>query len=145
MKKLIILLLPLLLTGCFGETGRGNLSSNCTINETYNSFSSDTIYDIKFKNNNITEIVITKNHQALDKTAKETLRLTKISVDDYNNYMEKMNGVTVKVITNDDMNYVVSYNIDMTLINNADINELELSKKHSELTTKLKDKGLACK
>lgn len=62
MKKIIILLTPLLLTGCLGETGKGYITKTCNKTENINGYTVDTNITIKSKKGNIETIIITETY-----------------------------------------------------------------------------------
>ena len=73
MKKLIIVTTTILLTGCFGEVGKGYITKTCTKQEHANDIEINTIIEIKSKQGKLTNI--TKNLTAIQNSKKSEQNL----------------------------------------------------------------------
>lgn len=60
MKKAIILIMPILLTGCLGEAGKGYITKTCKKSETINGNAVETKIEIKAKQGNVESLTITE-------------------------------------------------------------------------------------
>lgn len=63
MKKKIFLIIPLLLTGCLGEAGKGYITKTCTKNEIINGNNLETEISIKSKQGDIETIIIKETYE----------------------------------------------------------------------------------
>ena len=63
MKKKIFLIIPLLLTGCLGEAGKGYITKTCKKNEIINGNNLETEISIKSKQGNIETIIIKETYE----------------------------------------------------------------------------------
>ena len=62
MKKTIILIIPILLTGCLGEAGKGYITKTCKKTESINNNTIETKIEIKAKQGNIETLTITETY-----------------------------------------------------------------------------------
>lgn len=62
MKKTLILIIPILLTGCLGEAGKGYITKTCEKKETINGNNIETTIKIKAKQGNIETITIIETY-----------------------------------------------------------------------------------
>lgn len=62
MKKILIPIIPILLTGCLGEVGKGYITKTCKKNEMINGNIVETTIKIKSKQGNIELITITEEY-----------------------------------------------------------------------------------
>lgn len=69
MKKLIIVTTTILLTGCFGEVGKGYITKTCTKQEHANDIEINTIIEIKSKQGKLTNITKTEKYNTNNLTA----------------------------------------------------------------------------
>ena len=68
MKKNIILIISLLLTGCLGEAGKGYITKTCTKKETINGNNLETKIEIKSKQGNVETITITEKYDNIEES-----------------------------------------------------------------------------
>lgn len=69
MKKIILILTILILTGCFGEVGKGYITKTCTKEENINNIKVNTNIEIKSKEGNVENITITEVFDTNDLTS----------------------------------------------------------------------------
>lgn len=62
MKKTLILIIPMLLTGCLGEAGKGYITKTCEKNEIINGKNIETKIKIKAKQGNIETLTIIETY-----------------------------------------------------------------------------------
>lgn len=106
MKKVILLFLIVIFTGCFGETGKGYLNVTCTKEETANGITSTFITKIKHKSDDIVSMSISYKYETENKNELDALKQSLIS--ESNLLKDKL------TITNneDDNYYEIIYDID---------------------------------
>ena len=137
MKKIMIFLCVLLLTGCFGEESRGHLTNRCVkVIETEN-LKDETIYEIKFIQDIIENIKIIHNYEG-DKTTIDSI---KQSHESQVRFYER-NNVRVES-TNNDI-YTITYNIDMSMLTNEIREKHNLLEERSKLVLSLEKDGYKC-
>lgn len=66
MKKYLILIIPMLLTGCLGEAGKGYITKTCTRKESINGNNLETTIKVKAKQGNIETITITEVYENIN-------------------------------------------------------------------------------
>lgn len=137
MKKLkyLILIVPFLLTGCFGLKSDGVLTATCERTEVGYKLEEKTVYTIKYKEGDITNIVLSKAYVVEDGNLTNSL----IS---YQYAYEKSEGVRISV---DSENNTIVYNFDMTkLASDAIKNTFNLKTTYSEQVKALENIGFTC-
>lgn len=134
MKKILIIISILLLSGCFENSGY--ITKTCTKKEIANTLETNTTYTFKFKNDIIEEISVLREYNDTDKV---TINSIKTSVETQNKYLD----LNYEVLSNTDNQYKINYNID---INSSDeiLDKFMIKKKRSELVNNLKDNGFTC-
>ena len=134
MKKILILLIPLLLTGCFGKIGSGYLTSTCTLKQTSKSLEEIITYKVDFKENVISTITLTKeynNDSILSALKSEEKSYTSIS------------GMKVMLL---ETNNTITYTFDMKKINDKNIiDKFKLKNNYNDFASELKKLGYVCK
>ncbi len=102
MKKIILLITVLLLTGCFGEAGKGYITKKCTKQESINGNIVNTSIEIKSKQGNIENIEITELY---DKNI-DLESITKSKKSEQNLY-KQMNGISLDILGNE-FKYIIN-------------------------------------
>ena len=121
MKKILIIISILLLSGCFENSGY--ITKTCTKKEIANTLETNTTYTFKFKNDIIEEISVLREYNDTDKV---TINSIKTSVETQNKYLD----LNYEVLSNTDNQYKINYNID---INSSDeiLDKFMIKKKRS--------------
>lgn len=145
MKKIIILILPLLLTGCFGKAGKGYLTDTCTKTEESNGFKSSESYVIDFKGDDITNVKIINNYEVTNDIGVNSLKAIKQTLISYNKSIKNMEGVTINIIEDNDKNIVIEYNIDYSLVSEENLEFFKLVKDYNTQINKLKELKMECR
>ena len=129
MKKIIIVLCALLLTGCFEDSGY--ITKCCEKVDT----NKKTTYTFRFKNDLIDDINVLEEYSGDD----ITISSIKSSVESQNRYL----NLNTEVINNTDTEYTIKYYIDM---NNEEIlDKFMIKNKRSEFVRNLEEEGYSCK
>jgi len=66
MKKYLILIIPILLTGCLGEAGKGYITKTCKKTENINGNNLETTIQVRAKQGNIETITITEVYENMN-------------------------------------------------------------------------------
>ena len=137
MKKIMIFLCVLLLTGCFGEESRGHLTHRCVKVIETEGLKDETIYEIKFIQDIIENIKNIHNYEG----KKTTIDSIKQSHESQVRFYER-NNVRVES-TNNDI-YTITYNIDMSMLTNEIREKFNLLEERSKLVLSLEKDGYKC-
>jgi len=134
MKKILLVLLVLTLTGCFGESGY--ITKICTKEGEANSLISKTVYNFKFKNDNIYDINILYSYSDENEI---TINSIKSSIESQNKFLD----LNYDVLIDNDNKYEIKYNIDM---NSSDeiLDKFMIKSSRTELVKILKEQGFVC-
>lgn len=138
MKKILILVLPFLLTGCFGDAGKGYLTNTCTKTNDSNIIKDTTIYEILFKEDIIENITITYKYEG-DNDAINNL---KESYEYQNKNLERYGNFTFE--SNEDNGYQAIYKLEKKDFNDEMSNHFNLKEKRSKQVELLKELGYTC-
>lgn len=134
MKKIILVLSILLLSGCFENSGY--ITKSCTKKDTANSLSTTTIYTFKFKNDNIDDISILYDYSD---ESSITITSIKTSLETQNKYL----NVDYKVLTDTKNQYKIEYNINVNSEEEI-LDKFMAKKSRTELVKNLKEQGFSC-
>lgn len=141
MKRVcLILIITLLLTGCFGEAGSGITSKVCTRETTIDSITLIEQKTLKQKDNKIISILIVNKIVGKENATYKSLK---------NSYLaESKNLSDLGVITTvkDDVEgeYSVSYELNFTSISNDLIERYEIEDLYHKQLNKYKEEGYKC-
>ena len=134
MKKILLGLLILLITGCVSN---GELSNECIKVEESDELISKTTYKIDFKNDIISNVVVTKEYIS----SKETIDAIKLSTTTQNNFWKDIN---FNILLDDNTSYKVEYIFDVNNTSKEVYNYFNLRKERSKQVNTLKEMGYVC-
>lgn len=139
MKKIkytiLLVLIALSITGCFGMKSDGVLTATCERTEVGYTMEEKTTYQITYKEGDITNISLSKSYVVEDGNLTNSL----IS---YQYAYEKSDGVRISV---DNETNTITYNFDMTkLASDAIKKTFNLKTTYNEQIKTLKDIGFTC-
>lgn len=134
MKKIILSLLVLTLTGCFENSGY--LTKSCTKIDKANTLTTTTTYTFSFKNDIIDDINVLYNY-----TDESDITITSIktSVESQNKYLD----LNYEVLNDTANKYEIKYNIDLNS-NEEILDKFMIKKSRTELVKNLKQQGYQC-
>ena len=132
MKKyvFIIFLFSIILTGCFGGAGKGDLESVCTKTVDTTSLKETDTYTISYKEGNVKRVILTKKYTGMDITA---------SLTTYQRAYENSNGVHIVVKDSG-----ITADFDMGKVNDELMKTFNLKKTYNEQVKLLEDIGFTC-
>ena len=132
MKKyvFIIFLFSIILTGCFGNAGSGNLESVCTKTVDSKSLKETDTYTLYYKEGNIKRIILNKQYTGMDITA---------SLTTYQRAYENSNGVHIVVKDSG-----ITADFDMGKVNDELMKTFNLKKTYNEQVKLLENMGFTC-
>lgn len=135
MKKYFLLIITLLLTGCFGEVGKGYITKKCTKEENINGYNKTTIIYLKSKQDEIEEIKIEEIYD-------ESIDLSSIndSKKSEENLFNQIKGATIE-INNNKFTYIVNLKESNDIIKE----KFEIEEKAHKQLKKYEEQGYVCK
>ncbi len=133
MKKNIILIISLLLTGCLGEAGKGYITKTCTKKETINGNNLETKIEIKSKQGNVETITITEKYDNIE----ESIINSKKSEQ---NLFKQTTGATLNI---DDS--IFTYEINKKEASNIIIEKFNILDEQHEQIKYYENNGYICK
>jgi len=135
MKKIILVALIFILTGCFEDSGY--ITKSCIKKEKANNLNTTVVYTFKFKNDIIEKLVV--NYDYID-TDINTINSIKLSNETQNKYLQELNH---KVLIDEANHYQIEYYLDN---NNSDEikQKFNFKEKRSELVELLESEYFVC-
>lgn len=135
MKKYITLIIPLLLTGCLGEAGKGYITKTCKKNENINGNNIETTIKIKSKQGNVETITITETY---DKNMNlESILNSKKSEQ---NLLKQLTGATLEINEN-----IYIYEINKNEASDLIIQKFNIQDEQHEQIKYYENNGYTCK
>lgn len=135
MKKILILIIPILLTGCLGEAGKGYITKTCEKKEIINGNNIETIIKIKAKQGNIETITTIETY---DKNIDlESITDSKKSEQ---NLFKQTTGATLYINEN-----VFTYEINKNEASELIIKKYNILDKQHEQIKYYENNGYTCK
>ena len=136
MKKVFLLSLCLLLTGCFENSGY--LVKSCTKEEVIDDFSSKETYTFGFKNDVIDDLKLVYDYNASD---VNTISSIKLSMEGQNNAYR--NQISYNVLVDTANQYKIEYNLPLEA-DKTIIDKFNIRKSRTDLVRLLEEKGFDC-
>ena len=135
LKKVILVLIVLLLTGCFDNGAY--LTNICVKEDKANSLTSTITYTIGFEQDIIDKVDITLDYQD---SLSNTISAIKLSLETQHNFWQ--DKVDYNILIDNENHYKVEYNLDL---NEKEIlNHFKIEDKRSQLVKKLEKEGFIC-
>jgi len=135
MKKILLVLLIISLTGCFEDSGY--ITKSCSKQEKANTLTTTTTYTFKFKNDIIEDINVLYNYEDVDSI---TIKSIKSSIESQNKFLD----LDYDLLTDNNNKYEIKYNIDLNSSNEI-LDKFMIKSSRTELVNKLKEQGYECK
>ena len=135
MKKIILLVLILLSTGCFEDSGK--LITTCVKKEDINTLYLETTYVIYFKADIINNVDVTYYYTDRNSNTLSSIKSSINSIDQF------IPGLRKNVILDNESEFKISYNINL-----EDSKEVKtkffVEERRSSLVKTLEEKGFVC-
>lgn len=135
MKKKIFLIIPLLLTGCLGEAGKGYITKTCKKNEIINGNNLETEISIKSKQGNIETIIIKETYEKNNDL--ESITYSKKSEQ---NLFKQTTGATLNIEDN-----TFTYEINKKEASEIIIKRFNIQDEQHKQIKYYEDNGFTCK
>lgn len=135
MKKILIIPMLILLTGCFGEAGKGYINKTCEKTENINGRSLNTNITIKSKSGSIETITITETYdKKIDLTSITTAKKSE------QNLYKTLNGITLEINDN-----IFTYTIDKQNADQIIIEKFNIKDEQHKQIKYYEENGYTCK
>lgn len=135
MKKYFLLITILLLTGCFGEAGKGYITKKCTKEENINGYNIKTTIYLKSKQDEIEQIKIEEIYD--ENMDLSSIRDSKKSEE---NLYSQIKGATIE-INNNKFTYIINPKESNDIIKE----KFEIEENAHKQIKNYEEKGYACK
>lgn len=144
MKKLILLIIPILLVGC--EAKSEEFAKTCTKEILSENIIDNEKLDVTYNNNDeVLEVISTRTYKARNSNGNIVIDGIKNSLDNYNNNLLKSKYIKITNPENKKDLYVLKYYFDVSKLKKEQLDELNIKKNSIKYFNKLKNIGYTCK
>ena len=142
MKKLLICLMVLCLTGCVKNE---DFEKNCKIVKNSENLKDMTSIYVTYDNEDaLKSAVITKTYKALNDEGKQTLEEIKESAISYNEKYAGNKNMKITVAKDEDDEWQLKYYLDVPKLRETVLDEFMLKKNSIKFFNKMRDKNIEC-
>lgn len=135
MKKTLIIISAFLLTGCFGEVGKGYITKECTKIENINNMNINKKITIKSNQGKITDLNIIEKYQ----TENDITVILNSKKSEQNMY-KKESGISINIEDN-----IITYNIDIKNASNLVKERFNIEEETHKMIKYYEENGYKCK
>lgn len=143
MKKVLILLITLCLTGCI--VSNDDFEKTCkTVKKTENLRDTYSIHVTYDNEDTVKEAVVTRTYKALNEEGKTTLEEIKESATSFNEKYAGNDNIKITVAKDEEDEWQLKYYLDVPNLDNNVLNEFMLRKNSIRFFNKMRDKNIEC-
>lgn len=135
MKKIVLLVLILLSTGCFEKSGE--LVTTCTKKENINTLYLEITYIINFKTDIINDVEVVYYYSDIDTNTLSSVKTSIISTDRF------IKNLRRNIIIDNENEFKISYNINLEN-DKSILDKFYVEEKRSNIVKTLQEKGFEC-
>ena len=143
MKKVLILLIALCLTGCIVRNE--DFESTCEVNNDTENISDNMSVHVTYDNEDIVKkAVATRTYKALNDEGKATLEEIKMSATSFNEKYAGNENIKITVSKDEEDEWQLKYYLDVPNLDNDVLNEFMLRKNSVRFFNKMQDENIEC-
>lgn len=143
MKKILILLIALCLTGCIVRNE--DFESTCkTVNKSENLQDNMGIHVTYDNEDTVKEAVVTRTYKALNDEGKTILEEIKGSATSFNEKYADNENIKITVAKDEEDEWQLKYYLDVPNLDNDVLNEFKLRKNSVRFFNKMRDQNIEC-
>ncbi|CCY46146.1 unknown [Firmicutes bacterium CAG:822] len=143
MKKVLILLIALCLTGCIVRNE--DFESTCEVNNDTENISDNMSVHVTYDNEDIVKkAVVTRTYKALNDEGKATLEEIKTSATSFNEKYAGNENIKITVAKDEEDEWQLKYYLDVPNLDNDVLNEFMLRKNSVRFFNKMQDENIEC-
>lgn len=143
MKKFLILLVSLCLTGCI--VSNEDFEKTCkTVKKSENIKDTYSIHVVYNNKDVVKEAIVTRNYKALDEEGKDTLEDIKKSATSFNEKYAFDDGMKITVSKDEDDEWELKYYLDVPNLDEDILDEFMLKKNSVKFFNKMRDENIEC-
>ena len=132
------------MTGC-GMKSNDTFTNTCTEETHSEGFQYQKSYEMTYKDDIISKIVIEYHYTASNQTGISTLKAVKTSFLNDTNKYQSIEGFTLEIEIDNDQEYLAKYLLDFTTMHKADIEKFGLTTDYIKQIRMFKDQNKTCK
>lgn len=143
MKKVLILLIALCLTGCIVRNE--DFESTCEVNNDTENISDNMSVHVTYDNEDtVKKAVVTRTYKALNDEGKATLEKIKTSATSFNEKYAGNENIKITVAKDEEDEWQLKYYLDVPNLDNDVLNEFMLRKNSVRFFNKMRDQNIEC-
>ena len=143
MKKIILVLTVLCLTGCVGNK---DFSKTCIEITNTKDLETKNSMEVSFNNKDqVTKSIVTKTYKAKNEAGEEAILSIKESASDYNNALLKKEGIKISVSKDTLKEYEVKYYLDTLKMKKSTLELFNLKQNSIKFFNKMRSDNIECK
>ena len=143
MKKVLILLIALCLTGCIVRNE--DFESTCEVNNDTENISDNMSVHVTYDNEDtVKKAVVTRTYKALNDEGKATLEEIKTSATSFNEKYAGNENIKITVAKDEEDEWQLKYYLDVPNLDNDVLNEFMLRKNSVRFFNKMRDQNIEC-
>jgi len=140
MKKLILILFVLCLTGC----GNEGFTKTCKVKTKSMDLVNTETMEVSFNNKDeVTNVIVTRNYKGNDEG--DIIKNVKESASSYNNALLKKDGVKISISKDEDNEYEIKYYLDVSKMDDNTLEIFNLKKNSVKFFNKMRNENIECK
>lgn len=141
MKRIVILILAICLTGCVGNE---DFSKTCTNSmKTTHLEDNTSIYVVYNNDDKVKEATVTKSYKAIDKDGEDIIKDIKSSIEEYN-YKYGDSGIKFYLSKDSNDEYEIKYYLPVPSLDDEILADFKLKKNSAKLFRSLKKENMEC-
>ena len=143
MKKVLILLTALCLTGCIVRNE--DFESTCKVTKKTENISDNMSIHVTYDNEDtVKEAVVTRTYKALNEEGQTTLEEIKESATSFNEKYAGNDNIKITVAKDEEDEWQLKYYLDVPNLDSDVLNEFMLRKNSIRFFNKMRDKNIEC-
>ena len=143
MKKILILLIALCLTGCIVRNE--DFESTCEVNKDSENISDNMSIHVTYDNeDNVKEAVVTRTYKALNDEGRTILEEIRTSATSFNEKYVGNENIKITVAKDEEDEWQLKYYLDVPNLENDVLNEFMLRKNSVRFFNKMRDQNIEC-
>lgn len=142
MKKIILLILVLSLTGCVSNE---DFTKTCKIVNNSEDLLTKEKMQVNFNNKDtLTNVTITRTYEASGDNGLVALESVKESINDYNNALLNKKGIKISIDTDTEEKYIVKYYVDVATADEDVLEIFNLQTNSIKFFGKMRENNIKC-
>ena len=143
MKKILICLISLCLTGCI--VSNDNFEKTCKTVKTSENLKDTYSIHVTYDNEDVVkEAIVTRTYKALNENGKDILESVKMSATSYNEKYAGNNNIKITVSKDEDDEWQLKYYLTVPKLSEDILDEFKIKQNSIKFFNKMRDENIEC-